>query len=61
MYTHVHRGAPLCQLKNLQRDIGVSAIKSVAETDGPGGPLVAGDHLFRDRTISTECASRDRP
>ena len=21
----------------------------LAETDGPGGPLVAGDHLFRDR------------
>ena len=22
----------------------------LAETDGPGGPLVAGDHLFRDKT-----------
>ena len=22
----------------------------LAETDGQGGPLVAGDHLFRDRT-----------
>ena len=23
----------------------------LAETDGPGGPLVAGDHLFRDRPL----------
>ena len=23
----------------------------LAETDSPGGPLVAGDHLFRDRTL----------
>ena len=23
----------------------------MAETDGPGGPLVAGDHLFRDKYI----------
>ena len=24
----------------------------LAETDGPGGPLVAGDHLFRDNPMT---------
>ena len=24
----------------------------IAETDGPGGPLVVGDHIFRDSPVS---------
>ena len=29
----------------------------LAETDGPGGPLVAGDHLFRDTSIMHEAVT----
>ena len=29
--------------------------------DGPGGPVVAGDHLRRDRTIAASCIAKSDP
>ena len=39
--------------------VGDQGGPNIAGTDGPGGPLIAGDHKFRDKPI--DCAQKPIP